>query len=240
MTEIGEKGVTLSGGQRSRVSLARAVYADRSIYLFDDVLAAVDAHVGSKLFNTCINGYLKEKTRILVTHHVDLLKHASHVIVMDAGKIVEQGSYSELASKENGLMKQMLNEFNAKASQASEQHDKKDEVQEQFVKKDKGQAKLMTDEDRQKGQISWQVIKYYIQQAGGLPICLLLAAIYFIVQVSIISSDWFLSMWTSNSFSHLTNHQQVISIYNVTIVSCSFMPLLVLALWYLYLFVTYP
>ena len=59
-----------SGGQKQRVSLARAVYQDLDIYLLDDCLSAVDAHVGKNIFDKCITGLLKNKTRVLVTHHV--------------------------------------------------------------------------------------------------------------------------------------------------------------------------
>ena len=67
-TMVGEKGVTLSGGQKSRVSLARAVYQNKDIYLLDDPLSAVDPKVASNIFFNCINGLLKDKTRVLVTH----------------------------------------------------------------------------------------------------------------------------------------------------------------------------
>ena len=65
---IGDKGVNLSGGQKARIALARAVYTQREVYLLDDPLSAVDAVVSSKLFVRCINGILRNKTRILVTH----------------------------------------------------------------------------------------------------------------------------------------------------------------------------
>lgn len=68
---IGEKGVNLSGGQKARVSLARAIYSDRDIYLFDDPISAVDVHVGKFLMHECIKGYLSNKTRILVTHAIN-------------------------------------------------------------------------------------------------------------------------------------------------------------------------
>lgn len=69
-TEIGEKGINLSGGQKARVSLARAIYQNADIFLFDDPLAAVDAHVGKHIFEQVIgpNGLLRNKTRLLVTH----------------------------------------------------------------------------------------------------------------------------------------------------------------------------
>jgi len=67
-TEIGEKGINLSGGQKARLSLARAVYSRNDIYLLDDPLSAVDAKVARKLYHNCLNGILKGKTVILVTH----------------------------------------------------------------------------------------------------------------------------------------------------------------------------
>ena len=67
-TEIGEKGINLSGGQKARLSLARAVYSRNDIYLLDDPLSAVDAKVARKLYHNCLIGILKGKTVILVTH----------------------------------------------------------------------------------------------------------------------------------------------------------------------------
>ena len=73
MTEIGEKGLNLSGGQKARVSLARALYSDTEIYLLDDIIAALDSYVGDKIMKNCILGCLKDKTRILVTHALNFL-----------------------------------------------------------------------------------------------------------------------------------------------------------------------
>ena len=67
-TEIGERGVNISGGQRARISLARACYSEADIYLLDDPLSAVDPHVTNKIFSECICGYLREKAVLLVTH----------------------------------------------------------------------------------------------------------------------------------------------------------------------------
>ena len=68
LTEIGERGVNLSGGQQQRVNLARACYAPSQIVLLDDVLSAVDAHVGSHIFERCVLGFLASRTRVLVSH----------------------------------------------------------------------------------------------------------------------------------------------------------------------------
>lgn len=100
-TIIGERGASLSGGQKARISLARAVYRRADIYLLDDPLSAVDAHVGRHLFDLCIGtrGKLGKQraTRILVTHQVHYLKDADYVVIMKEGKIVQQGSPQELS-----------------------------------------------------------------------------------------------------------------------------------------------
>uniref|UniRef100_A0A2M4AEM2 Putative abc transporter c family member n=1 Tax=Anopheles triannulatus TaxID=58253 RepID=A0A2M4AEM2_9DIPT len=101
-TVVGERGTSLSGGQRARVSLARAVYNNASIYLLDDPLSAVDSHVGKHLFDEVIGprGYLAQKraTRVLVTHQVHFLKEADWIVIIEGGKLVTQGTYTELAN----------------------------------------------------------------------------------------------------------------------------------------------
>lgn len=101
-TVVGERGASLSGGQKARISLARAVYKPASIYLLDDPLSAVDAHVGKHLFDEVIGpkGCLAKSnsTRLLVTHQVHFLKEADLIIIMEQGKIVRQGTYAELAN----------------------------------------------------------------------------------------------------------------------------------------------
>lgn len=94
-TEIGEKGINLSGGQKQRISLARAVYSNAEIYIFDDPLSAVDAHVGKHIFNHLMSdkGLLRGKTRFLVTHALSYLPRVDEIHVMLDGKITESGSY---------------------------------------------------------------------------------------------------------------------------------------------------
>uniref|UniRef100_A0A3Q3GZE6 ABC-type glutathione-S-conjugate transporter n=1 Tax=Labrus bergylta TaxID=56723 RepID=A0A3Q3GZE6_9LABR len=100
-TEIGEKGLNLSGGQKQRVSLARAVYRKADVYLLDDPLSAVDAHVGQHIFDKVVGpkGVLRDKTRILVTHGMSFLPQADHILVLVDGEITESGSYQELLSR---------------------------------------------------------------------------------------------------------------------------------------------
>nr|XP_032817141.1 canalicular multispecific organic anion transporter 2-like isoform X1 [Petromyzon marinus] len=97
-TEIGEKGINLSGGQRQRVSLARAIYSKASVFLLDDPLSAVDAHVGKHIFERVIgpSGLLAGQTRVLVTHGLSFLPHVDRIVVLRAGRVSESGSYSEL------------------------------------------------------------------------------------------------------------------------------------------------
>ncbi|RZB38697.1 ABC tran domain containing protein, partial [Asbolus verrucosus] len=91
-TLVGERGVMLSGGQKARIGLARAVYRDADFYLLDDPLSAVDAHVASKIFNECILGYLRSKCVILVTHQVQFLKAVKKIYTLDKGKVITGGN----------------------------------------------------------------------------------------------------------------------------------------------------
>uniref|UniRef100_A0A3Q2GHS4 Multidrug resistance-associated protein 4 n=1 Tax=Cyprinodon variegatus TaxID=28743 RepID=A0A3Q2GHS4_CYPVA len=93
---VGDRGANLSGGQKARVNLARAVYLDADIYLLDDPLSAVDAEVGRHLFEECICGLLRKKPRILVTHQLQYLKAADQIVVLKEGQMITQGTYSEL------------------------------------------------------------------------------------------------------------------------------------------------
>lgn len=84
-TIVGDRGVSLSGGQRARINLARAVYKQADIYLLDDPLSAVDTHVGKQLFKECITGYLKHKAVILVTHQIQHLQGANNILYLEDG-----------------------------------------------------------------------------------------------------------------------------------------------------------
>ncbi|XP_072393715.1 ATP-binding cassette sub-family C member 4-like isoform X6 [Diabrotica undecimpunctata] len=96
-TVVGERGVSLSGGQRARINLARAIYRQADVYLLDDPLSAVDTHVGKHLFNQCIVKHLRGKTRILVTHQLQYLKKANLIVVLNQGKIETVGTFEQLS-----------------------------------------------------------------------------------------------------------------------------------------------
>ncbi|KAE8915667.1 Multidrug resistance-associated protein 1 [Phytophthora fragariae] len=109
-TEIGEKGINLSGGQRTRVAIARAVYQDADIYLLDDILSAVDSHVGADIFNECIKKTLKDKLVVLVTHSLSFVNQCDQIAVIADGRIAEHGSYKKLMVKKN-LLAQMVSNY---------------------------------------------------------------------------------------------------------------------------------
>ena len=95
-TEIGESGINLSGGQKQRIGIARAVYSNADLYLLDDPLSAVDAHVGKQLFENVLHsktGLLKDKTRLVATNSLNILQDVDQIIVLDEGVISEQGNY---------------------------------------------------------------------------------------------------------------------------------------------------
>uniref|UniRef100_A0A1I8HTH2 ATP-binding cassette, sub-family C (CFTR/MRP), member 2 n=1 Tax=Macrostomum lignano TaxID=282301 RepID=A0A1I8HTH2_9PLAT len=111
MTEIGEKGITLSGGQKARVSLARACYADKDIYLLDDPLSAVDVHVGKHIFERVISsetGLLSRKTRVLVTHSLTYLPRVDRIVVLNDGRVSEIGTFRELVKADGPFAKLII------------------------------------------------------------------------------------------------------------------------------------
>ena len=130
MCQIGERGVTLSGGQRARVSLARAVYGTDDIILCDDVLSALDARVGAKVFRECFATLLAGKTRVLVTHNTSLLVHdaVSRILVVDDGRIVEMGSFAELTSRPDSAFNRLRRAEDAAPHSDSSSRDGSDDA----------------------------------------------------------------------------------------------------------------
>lgn len=95
-TLVGERGVTLSGGQKARINLARAVYKEADIYLLDDILSAVDVHIGKQIFQDCVTGYLKNKTRIIITHQLQYVNMMDKIVIMNEGRVEFFGTVEEL------------------------------------------------------------------------------------------------------------------------------------------------
>ncbi|PRZ23922.1 ABC transporter ATP-binding protein [Flavobacterium granuli] len=98
-TVLGERGITLSGGQKQRVSIARAIIKNPPILLFDDCLSAVDTETEEAILNN-LNVICKDKTTIIVSHRVSSAKNADKIIILDDGKIIQQGSHNQLINQE--------------------------------------------------------------------------------------------------------------------------------------------
>lgn len=105
MSEIGEKGINLSGGQKARVALARAVYKRPDVLLMDDPISALDATVRKSIFDQVFMGLMKDSTRVLVTHAIDFVHLADQIIIIKDGEIQAQGSYEDL--KDNAYLNQV-------------------------------------------------------------------------------------------------------------------------------------
>ena len=128
-TEVGEKGISLSGGQKARLSLARAVYARADVYLLDDPLSAVDEHVGRHLIDHVIGplGLLKSKCKILATNSIGVLSIANNIHMVSNGKIVEHGTYDEIMKQESSLLRQLIKDFGKKKEELSNEEEFKSE-----------------------------------------------------------------------------------------------------------------
>ncbi|KAH0820773.1 hypothetical protein GEV33_002018 [Tenebrio molitor] len=158
-TIVGERGILLSGGQKARINLARAVYKEADIYLLDDPLSAVDASVGKQLFNNCINGYLKDKCTILVTHQVQYLTSVDKIYLMSNGAIAASGSYSDLQASGEDFTKLL------KDTEKHEQPEENNEIERTINTKDEKEQNEEK-ETRSSGQLSSKVYTTYIRACG--------------------------------------------------------------------------
>ena len=111
LTEIGEKGINLSGGQKARVSLARAVYQESDIVLMDDPISALDVKVGRFIMEETVHGYLKGKTTVIATHAIPFMKYFDEIWIMDEGKLIHKGNYEEIQQNEEfkAIKESMIN-----------------------------------------------------------------------------------------------------------------------------------
>jgi ATP-binding cassette subfamily C (CFTR/MRP) protein 1 len=191
-TSIGERGINLSGGQKQRVALARAVYSRRDIVIMDDPLSAVDPHVCKAIFDDCIAGIMAGRTRVLVTHQVQFLPSADHIIVMDHCRIVFQGTYAEYVRSDAARI-----DTDAQAAAPAQDEDAHGKVAltEREVPPPSEDA-LASTEEAQFGDIAWATYKWYIELGTwGRFVLTILASVAW--TASTVLFNLFLAWWAS-------------------------------------------
>ncbi|XP_045298609.1 ATP-binding cassette sub-family C member 12 isoform X3 [Leopardus geoffroyi] len=224
LTEIGDRGLNLSGGQRQRISLARAVYSNHEIYLLDDPLSAVDAHVGKYVFEECIKKTLSGKTIVLVTHQLQFLESCDEVILLEDGEICEKGTHKELM-EERGCYAKLIHNlrglqfkdpehiYNTAIVEALKESpterdgdavldpgDGKDEEKEpetdsEFVDIKVPLHQLVQTESPQEGTVTWKTYHTYIKSSGGYLLSLLVVSLFLLMIGSSVFSNWWLGLW---------------------------------------------
>ena len=178
-TIVGERGVVLSGGQRARVSLARAVYVEADLYLLDDPFSALDLKVAQHIFRECIKGLLGQKTRLLTTHHERVIREADDIIVLCKGRILGKGSLTEL--KENGKLNTTVDSLYEKANETDGRVGKENEDDDQITDLSGGsvphevQGLSLSEEDRAIGAVSSDL--YWNYFTSGVPSLVIIAGI---------------------------------------------------------------
>ncbi|KAG0275987.1 hypothetical protein BGZ95_008143 [Linnemannia exigua] len=243
-TEIGERGINLSGGQKQRVSLARAAYDGADLYLLDDPLSAVDAHVAQHLWKNLLgpNGLLKDKTRILVTHAVQFLSDVDRIVVLKGGQVSETGHYQELMDAGQSFY-QLIKEYSANHHHHHHHHNHKEhkdtdstvEVNSESetddstqdgeeaaesdavaTKDDKGE--LVAEEKMVEGSVSWQVYIKYVKSTS-YKYALTVIGLYTLVQSIQIGSNIWLKYWVVNTASGSLTLAGYLGIYAALIVA---------------------
>ncbi|XP_063633563.1 ATP-binding cassette subfamily C member 4-like [Cydia splendana] len=207
-TLVGERGISLSGGQRARIGLARACYRQADIYLLDDPLSAVDTHVGKHLVSECVNGLLRHTTRILVTHQLHHLKTADKVLILRNGEVEIEGKFEEVSKsplfdeliEEDEVVEEEvsvpgtpgLHQRTRTMSQVSAVSSTVDANQEE------NEEQPETAELMEKGRVSGSVYTQYFRAGGGWALLLLTVLGIVLAQVVTSLSDLWLTHWMNN------------------------------------------
>ncbi|KAI0775463.1 hypothetical protein BC629DRAFT_1595092 [Irpex lacteus] len=193
-TEVGEKGLTLSGGQKARVTLARAVYSRAEIVLLDDVLAALDVHTSRWIVDKCFKGdLLRGRTILLVTHNVAMAGPLADFVVSlnTDGRIVSQGSVSDAITEDQKLRAELVHE--EEAIQLDKVSDPDATPQGPAEK-----GKLVVAEEVAIGHVSWDAFKLFLSSLGGrLPALFWIGWITGMIlsQLFDVSEMWWLGHW---------------------------------------------
>ncbi|KAJ7123848.1 P-loop containing nucleoside triphosphate hydrolase protein [Mycena crocata] len=193
MSEVGEKGLTLSGGQKARCTLARAIYSKADILLLDDVLAALDVHTSKWIVEKCFSGELvQNRTVILVTHNVALAAPIADFTISVGlnGRILSQGSVADALQHDLVL----ANEANADL-QVIEQVVDAEPAEAKLEPKTDG--KLILAEELQLGKVKWSAVNLYLRGLGGPSFYLVFLGFYVVAEVTQIFETWYLGYFAS-------------------------------------------
>ncbi|GIQ80078.1 hypothetical protein KIPB_000818 [Kipferlia bialata] len=212
MTEIGERGVTLSGGQKQRIALARAVYSESDIYLLDDPLSAVDAHVGRAIWVDVIIASLKAhgKTVILVTHQVQYLPQCDRVILLNQGVVSFNGTFADLLERKESLpasLSSLLENSSQNTStvpSACPSEAEPETVPAAVAIEDKekqSKGRLGQKETTATGSIGLSVYRALVQFGGSTAIVVFMSVMLVLGQIGPVLGDIFLSYWSGLSES---------------------------------------
>ncbi|KAM4602664.1 ATP-binding cassette sub-family C member 12 isoform 2-T2 [Polymixia lowei] len=238
-TEIGERGINLSGGQKQRISLARAVYSNKDIFLLDDPLSAVDAHVGKHIFEECIKKDLHGKSVILVTHQLQYLEFCDKVLVLEGGEIQEAGNHRDLMRSE-GRYAQLITNYLLEQSRAEKEeeqpgpaHPKVAELEDHTangivnpvfdMSDEKGsgttsdnkclaaQQQLVIQEGSEEGSVTWRTYHQYCLAAGGYVFIFPTLLIIILLVGTTAFSNWWLSYWLEQGHgtANVTDHGNI-------------------------------
>ncbi|CAN8105605.1 unnamed protein product [Discula destructiva] len=213
-TEIGERGINLSGGQKHRVSLARAVYSKAEILLLDDPLSAVDSQVGRALFEGAILGLLRGKTRILATHQAHVLKRCDRILWLKDGRIKALGNYETLLCQ-NPELSDLLNAFGGDQEESLARQDnvgvehaarhQQELSAPQTPAKDDASLALMQVDDQAVGSVTWTVYKSFVASCRTHTPIILAVPFLCLAQGTTICCGLWLAWWASDRFGMARN-----------------------------------
>ena len=201
-TMIGERGVTLSGGQKQRVSLARAVYADRESVLMDDVLSAVDAHVGKHIFNQAICGLLKNRLRILVTNELSILPQCDRVVWIEDGSVKAVDTFENLMEHNPafaGVIERGMSSTSAVKAADGVPQDNSTPTDQPNFSSDAAHSMAQIEEEIST-TISWRVYVDYLRACGSLFHVIYMTGLLIIGQGGSTMTILWLSWWIRNNF----------------------------------------
>ncbi|KAF9270593.1 P-loop containing nucleoside triphosphate hydrolase protein [Marasmius fiardii PR-910] len=199
-TEVGEKGLTLSGGQKARVALARAIYSNAGIVLLDDPLAALDVHTAKWIVEKCLQGDLVEgRTVILVAHNVALARPiAGFVVSLKDGCIMSQGTLEEALENNTALKQEALKD----AERLERNRDEEEVVPKEPLVAQTSTGKLIVEEEIQEGHVGWVAVKAYLSSMGSWPFFVVVLSAFWVTELLNAAQTWFLGYWASQYEHH--------------------------------------